>query len=566
MRRALGVATAAIGWAIVASARACSDDGAPAAASVTAPPKPGRIATTANPSNVTRADYVGPSACADCHPGEHARWAASLHAAMNATAGAPGAVVGDFANATLAYGDGTVTFARDGAAYTMTTRRGARTTRYRVTRTIGRRGLQEYVGVADDAAGADEVRLPFAWWPRRAGWYPQAYFDPWLGAEQPADAFEPVTEPWAERCPWCHSTYPFDVRVARSAGPLHLGHGLEEFFTPAGGAHATASPRLPVDEQVTTGISCESCHLGGRAHVAGLPIHLVPRGAAVTRVATAPLPPEATAFADERRDARVVDRTCAQCHSGPSPRYPDGGATRNSSEALDLAASPCTGIRCTDCHEPHRGAPGAGTDDSARAIAACVGCHREFASPVTVATHTAHAPASVTCLDCHMPRQVLGIDHFVRTHRISSPSDPAMLSASLPNACNLCHLDRPLAWTLDQLAATWNVHPVAPLAGVADDTPVGEEWLANSEAFMRVLAAAAYARSPTLAHDALPRLVAQLADPIAYARTWALFAVEDVLGRRVTSAEFDPRGTPAARAAQLAKFAVKLGVSLPHGK
>src|SRR6185295_1660479 len=105
------------------------------------------------------------------------------------------------------------------------------------------------------------------------GLYPQPFFDPWLG-EDDIDIYAPVTEPWAERCPWCHSTYPFAQRIARSSGPHAVGHGLERFFE-----SPPAGPRLDVAQQVTTGISCESCHLGGRAHAAGAPIHFVPLGA-----------------------------------------------------------------------------------------------------------------------------------------------------------------------------------------------------------------------------------------------------------------------------------------------
>ncbi|HLL22140.1 MAG TPA: hypothetical protein VK427_08410, partial [Kofleriaceae bacterium] len=278
-------------------------------------------------STIAARDYIGPDACGECHPEQHALWQTSLHRVMNQPA-APGAVIAR--PSTLVYRGGTVTLARDGErGYTMTFTRGPNAVRYRITRTIGTRGLQEYVGVVDGTT--EEVRLPVGWWPRRGALYPQAFFDPWL-AEDDVDIYAPVREPWAERCPWCHSTYPFEQRIARASGPRAIGHGLEQFFVaPAGG------PRLALASQVTPGISCESCHLGGRAHAAGAPIHFVPLGAEPR-----PDAPAATTFALERADPAIVNTVCAQCHSGPSPRLPDGSSTRNSSEALDLAASPCT--------------------------------------------------------------------------------------------------------------------------------------------------------------------------------------------------------------------------------
>ncbi len=497
---------------------------------------PEGVATGA--SNVHARDYIGPAACGECHPDEYARWSGSLHRVMNQRAD-PQAIIGDFAHVTLAYAGGTATFDRASHRpsatasgtllddYTMTVAKDARTIRYRVTRTIGVRGLQEYVGIADGSA--TEVRLPFAWWPRRGGWFPQPYFDPWLGDEANFDAYAPISDPWAKRCPWCHSTYPFEQRVARSSGPQHLGHGLEQFYRGEPG-----DDQLRVEQQVTTGISCESCHLGGRAHQGGAPIHLVPIGVSPTRGA-----PVATRFADERRDAAIVNTVCAQCHSGPSPRLADGTALRNSSEALDLAASPCTGIKCTDCHDPHRA-----VSDEARAIAACTSCHPKLAEPAAARAHAGHDGAS--CLDCHMPRVVQGLDHFVRTHRISSPTDPAML-ASAPNACNLCHLDRSLAWTAAELQRGWEIH----LPPYDDDRSAGETWLASPQPAIRLIASAAYGK---LGRSSLPRLLDGLADPLAYVRTWTMFAIEDALGRRLREDELDPRAPAQVRAKQLTRL------------
>ncbi len=492
-------------------------------------------------SNIARADYIGPEACGDCHDPQYTAWRTSLHRVMNARPADPGAVIGDFAGAVLRYAGGEVHFDRDAAGYTMTTRKGERRTRYRITRTIGHRGLQEYVGVQErepaagaghavaaggaaatrPAAGAghavaagapatreqhgEEVRLPFGWWPRHGGWAAQPDFDPWLDEDR-FDGYAPVREPWAERCPWCHSTYPFAQRVARSSGRA-VGHGLEQFFTSAPG-----SDTLAVGEQVTTGISCESCHLGGRAHADGAPIDFLPHGVAPT--ADAPTLP--ATFAEQREDPRVVNRVCAQCHSGPSPRLADGTALRNSSEALDLAASACR-ARCTDCHDPHRGSV-----DETVAVAACVRCHATQAQPV----HAGKGHAGTTCLDCHMPRIVMGIDHYVRTHRISSPTNPTLYAEAAPNACNLCHLDRTIAWTLAELRAGWDVKLRIRTAAYGDDN-VGDVWLASRLPAIRLIAMHAFARSP-LARFARARIERALHDPEAYVRAWAAFALDEI--------------------------------------
>jgi hypothetical protein len=527
--------------AVVVALAACESKPATAPAKTSGPAKARVRAPRATSSNIAAADYIGPRECGDCHADEYARWSQSLHRVMNARGDDPGAVVGDFADAVLHYAGGEARFSHDARGYAMTVARAGRTTRYRITRTIGKRGLQEYVGIADGER--EEVRLPFGWWPRRGGWYPQPYFDPWLGDEASFDAFAPVREPWAERCPWCHSTYPFAQRIARSSGPAQLGHGMEQLFTAAPGGE-----RLDVAAQVTTGISCESCHLGGRDHAAGGPIHFVPQGATARADAHVPAEP----FRDERRDPEVVNGVCAQCHSGPSPRLSDHTALRNSSEALDLAASPCRGIKCTDCHDPHR-ADSRGDDTRARG--ACTHCHDALAQPAAATAHAGRGHATATCLDCHMPRMVMGIDHMVRTHRISSPTDPAVLGDAGPNACNLCHLDRSIEWTADELARGWEVRLAVARWELSYrpslDTPVGEIWLASAQPAFRLIAAHAYARSP-LGKGELPRLYDGLADPLAYVRTWSLFAIEDLLGRTLTLDELDLRAEPAVRARQLA--------------
>ena len=476
-------------------------------------------------STIAARDYIGPDACGECHPEQHALWKASLHRVMNQRADADAVIAP--AGAALAYRDGTVTLEQDDHGYAMTFARGAANVRYRITRTIGRKSLQEFVGVVDGTT--EEVRLPVGWWPRLGGLYPQPFFDPWL-REDDIDIYAPVKEPWAERCPWCHSTYPFEQRIARASGPRSLGHGLEQYFVgPAGG------PRLAVAQQVTTGISCESCHLGGRAHAAGAPIHFVPLGAEARPGAPAP-----TAFAVERLDADVVNTVCAQCHSGPSPRLPDGSATRNSSEALDLAASSCTTARCTHCHDPHRGG-----SSEARAIAACTECHTTFRDVDAARLHAGKGHGEVTCLDCHMPKIAMGIDRYVRSHRISSPTNVTMLAAAAPNACNLCHLDRSIRWTLTELQ-----REVGNLDAYGDpDEAVGAVWLASAEPDIRVTAVMAYARSK-LGRYAVAELLSLLDDARPYVRSWTQFAVEEILGKKLVG--YDPRAPSADR-----KLAIK---------
>jgi hypothetical protein len=159
--------------------------------------------------------------------------------------------------------------------------------------------------------------------------------------------------------------------------------------------------------------------------------------------------------------------------------------------------------------------------DEARSIAACTRCHDQLAEPAAARRHAGTGHDRASCLDCHMPRVVMGLDHFVRTHRISSPTDPRLYADGSPNACNLCHLDRTLRWTLNALRDGWDV-ALSPSGDL--DEPAGAQWLASPRPALRILAAHAYARSP-LARSALPELARGLTDRLPYVRAWTQLAI-----------------------------------------
>ncbi len=539
-------------------------------------PAPTTPVAAAGYSNIYAVDYVGPEACGACHQARHAQWRRSLHASMNRLAAAP-AVLGDFAGARVAYAGGSASFdtTSDGPVMTLVAASGARR-RFRVTRTIGARYLQEYVGVLlegpeppGDPLYTTEIRLPFGYWLRQRAWFHQQYFDSWYDDEYgpdgtaAVDAYAPDPAPWAARCAWCHNTYPFELRALRARGPRPLGQGTEQYFEllherrpPAAIAAIATDNRLPIDELVTVGVSCESCHLGGREHAQrDQEIRFAPTSDDLRAR------PDAPDLAGGRQNAVLVNTICAQCHSTPTPRFADGSGARNSSEALDQAAGTCTTrIKCTDCHDPHVAGAGATAPDAPRHVQACsaAGCHAHLATPAAARAHARHDPGAASCLDCHMPKIVQGVSDFTRSHRISTPAALAMLAAGAPNACNLCHLDRSITWTLTALASGWGRrlapdHTWGAHYGGRLDAPLGEVWLRSRDPLLRAVAAAAYARAPR-GRAALPALLEILDDPVAYYRMRTLFAIEDLLGRRLAVDEYDPTAAPAVRATQAGRL------------
>lgn len=69
---------------------------------------------------------------------------------------------------------------------------------------------------------------------------------------------------------------------------------------------------------------------------------------------------------------------------------------------------------------------------------------------------------------------------------------------------------------------------------------------------MRLVAAAAYARVGD--RRALPALIEVLDDPLANPRMWVLFAIEQLIGRRLDRTEYDPLAPPATRRRQLGRL------------
>jgi hypothetical protein len=125
------------------------------------------------------------------------------------------------------------------------------------------------------------------------------------------------------------------------------------------------------------------------------------------------------------------------------------------------ATDPARTLSCFSCHTMHK------TPDDSRTIAewandqltpgmagngACTACHPAIAKELV--THTGHKAESEgsSCYNCHMPFTTYGLLKTIRSHTISSPSVAESVDSGRPNACNLCHLDKSLAWTEAALA------------------------------------------------------------------------------------------------------------------
>jgi len=149
-----------------------------------------------------------------------------------------------------------------------------------------------------------------------------------------------------------------------------------------------------------------------------------------------------------------------------------------------------------------------------------------------------------------MPYTTYGLLKTVRSHQISNPSVQATLDTGRPNACNLCHLDKTLAWTADALAQ-WYQTPRPALGD--DDSAVAASLvtLLKGDAGQRAIAAQSLgwgdAQRTSGTSWMAPYLALLLDDPYDAVRYIASRSLKSLPG--FSAFQFDFVAPPQARAA-----------------
>ena len=171
----------------------------------------------------------------------------------------------------------------------------------------------------------------------------------------------------------------------------------------------------------------------------------------------------------------------------------DGTVLAGGREYTALLSTPCHTrgtMTCLSCHSMHDSPPDDQLKRGHDGPASCVQCHREERFGARLAEHTHHAAGSAgsNCVDCHMPHTTYALFKAIRSHQIASPRIGAGVRDGAPNACNLCHLDRTLAWTQEQLS-TWYRQPKVPLTEEQKTVPASLLWSLKGHAAQRLITA-----------------------------------------------------------------------------
>lgn len=445
-------------------------------------------------SNIRREDYASSTACKDCHAENYKHWSNNPHRWMNAWASHE-TVRGDFSGeANIHYMGGVGEFLRDGEGYRMRLARDGIERVYRITRTIGSRFFQYYVGQLitgpdpdDHIARREDHVMPFGYWFENQQWVPIVNIEDESPDADRVDPFSKASHVHYDRsCSECHTTKPtgdtilglrmmdrldwYAPRVVHFAAESYLRETHPEVLAPLA-AHSQLTNKqimqtlyavkmLPAKEHaVELGIACEACHNGCQQHVeneqqlpAFFPVspHIVIEGRN-PQIAYG-------------RNSLNVNWVCSRCHAGNRARYASGISTWNSTEFSDGARGGCYDaqtalnakmeqLTCVHCHNPHKPIGEKWSRTASEDNASCLQCHPKYTDPAARATHTHHSAGSIgdDCMSCHMPRINEGLQDLVRTHTICSPTEPKMIEANHPNACNICHVKEPIDWTLKYL-------------------------------------------------------------------------------------------------------------------
>jgi hypothetical protein len=192
--------------------------------------------------------------------------------------------------------------------------------------------------------------------------------------------------------------------------------------------------------------------------------------------------------------------------------WSDGMVRVTGREYNGLIESPCftnatedkRTLSCMSCHAMHASpgdprpldqwaddqlAPGMAGND------ACVQCHPAVGAQLTAHTKHGADSAGSTCYNCHMPYTTYGLLKTIRSHTVSNPSAAESQQTGRPNACNLCHLDKTLKWTAENLGR-WYGTPEVSLTDDEQTVAASLLWVLRGDAGQRAITAQAMAWSP----------------------------------------------------------------------
>ena len=218
-------------------------------------------------------------------------------------------------------------------------------------------------------------------------------------------------------------------------------------------------------------------------------------------------------------------------------------------------------MSCLTCHSMHRADPNHQVKEGMRTNESCYGCHAEYRAKLASHTHHPQGSTGSLCANCHMPYQVYSLLDTHRSHRIGIPRVADSVGTGKPHACNLCHLDKSLGWTQDQLAG-WYGTKTMVLSEEDRNHASSVLHLTKSDARSRAVVAGAFGWSPAQQASggmdwSTPLLLRALEEERYDAVRYTLYkALRSLHGPAVDG--YDYQGTAADRAAAVKQMRLAL--------
>lgn len=214
------------------------------------------------------------------------------------------------------------------------------------------------------------------------------------------------------------------------------------------------------------GISCETCHGPSAEHVR------------LCKAAPKGQPPaDLKILSYKRFSVEQINASCALCHAKGMPisvrfapgdafydhsdlvtyengdYYPDGRDLGENYTYTSWLESPCVKSGKLSCVHCHTSSGRYRFREEAVANNACLPCHRERVENAAAHHHHPAGKPGTRCIDCHMP--MTSFAQMRRSdHSMLPPTPKATIEFKSPNACNLCHTDKDVAWA-DKWVHEW---------------------------------------------------------------------------------------------------------------
>ncbi len=384
-------------------------------------------------------EFVAASSCAECHPAQLQAWTGSHHDRAMQVA-EPNTVLGDFSGTQASFS------VVDGSYRVRSVGADGKPGEFPAPYTFGVAPLQQMLVALP---GGRLQAFTTAWDSERRSWFP-LYPDEKIAPEDPLH-WTGRYQRWNTMCADCHST------------------GVQKGYDEATDSYRTTWAEIDV--------GCQACHGPGSAHVAWA------REGAKREGAT----PDGNGLAVQlaASDARREVESCAPCHArraqllgsipygrefldgflpstlDPGLYHVDGQIDGEVYEYGSFLQSKmyARGVRCTDCHDAHRGKL------VAEGNALCGRCHSTQPDPrfPTLSSKTYDSPehhhheagsSGASCVGCHMPTRYYMVVDPRQDHSIRVPRPDLSVKLGTPNACNSCHADRDPEWA-DAAVARW---------------------------------------------------------------------------------------------------------------